>query len=338
MIYEELSDFFYAAGVSDMRRDVPRKILPGCMNTLTPISVLSNAIAASPFRVAPEIAANLASEVASKDIKLEFTNDPKVCAEYVVSKSLIRLGQSFLSALWTAAHAYIVTYQEYQIAQKKGVRYFALAESPRVVEAYTLYRRAREAVANRQHFHWPPEARKPIRYPFEHSDGYAANELFLVAISWVMHHEIAHARLEHEEFALASISQELDADAEATRWVCSGEKDIHKLHKRAMGMATAVVFLLALDIHVGRRTTTTHPPSFERLMTNLDNTGLSEDQMIYSFAFVLVDIHLAQSQIKDEVDREGSFRDMCISACMLLKALGQDAVSASIEGAPKGRL
>jgi Peptidase U49 len=295
------------------------------MSTLTPISALFNAIAASPFRVAPEAAEALDIEITNKDITLEFTNDPKVYAEYVVSKALIRLGNSFLSALWAAAHAYIVTYHEYQLAQKKGVRYFVLAESPRVVEAYTLYRQAREAVARFQHFQWPAAAKKPIRYPFEHSDVYAANELFLVAISWVMHHEIAHARLKHEEFTVNSIPQELAADAEATRWICRGEKDTHRLHKRAMGIATAIVFLLALDIHVGRTTTTTHPPSFERLINNLDNTELDEDQMIYSFAFVLADIHISESSVPGEIDRDGSFRDMCVSACMLLRELGQDA-------------
>lgn len=294
------------------------------MTTLTPISVLFGAIAASAFRVAPEAAARLEAEIARLRISLEYSDDPQVYAEYVVSDAKVRLGVPFLSALWTAAHAYIVTYHEYQLAQRKGARYFSLAQVPRVVDAYTLYRSAREAVAQCKSFAWPHDATKPLRYPFEHSDGYAANELFLVAVSWIIHHEIAHGRLGHEELTVASRLQETQADSAATRWICEGESDNLRLHKRAMGVGTAIVFLLALDLQVGRLSTTTHPPSFERLMSNLDLVGLGDDQMIYAFAFVLVDIHVAEHSINDDdIDRDGTFRDMCVSACMQLRSLAQ---------------
>lgn len=294
------------------------------MTTLTPISVLFNAIASSAFRVAPEAAARLEAEIARLNISLEYSDDPKVYAEFVVSESKVRLGVPFLSALWTAAHAYIVTYHEYQTAQRKGERYFSLGQVPRVADAYTLYRGAREAVALCKPFAWPQGATKPLRYPFEHSDGYAANELFLVAIAWIVHHEIAHGRLGHEEITVASRLQETEADEAATRWICDGETDNLRLHKRAMGVGAAIVFLLALDLQVGRLSTTTHPPSFERLMNNLDAVRLDEDQMIYAFAFVLVDIHVAEHGIADgDIDRDGTFRDMCVSVCMLLRSLSR---------------
>lgn len=296
------------------------------MRTLTPISALFNAITESPYRVAPEVAAELDAEIATLNITLEFADDPKVYAEFVVSQAIVRLGVPFLSALWTAAHAYIVTYDEYQIAHRKGERYFSLGKIPRVTKAYSLYRSAREAVASFKPFLWPHGAAKPLRYPFEHSDGYVANEVFLVAIAWIIHHEIAHARLGHEELTVASTMQEVEADTSATRWICAGEADNQRLHKRAMGVGAAIVFLLALDLQVGRMTATTHPPSFERLINNLDITGLGEDEMIYAFAFVLVDIHIAEHDIAEDINRDGTFRDMCVSACMLLRSLGQHGV------------
>ena len=122
---------------------------------------------------------------------------------------------------------------------------------------------------------------------------------------------------------VASIAEEVDADKSATRLICAGEADNQRLHKRAMGVGAAVVFLLALDLQAGRTTTTTHPPSFERLLNNLDLTGLHENQMIYAFAFVLVDIHVAEQGIGEDIDRNGTFRDMCVSACMLLRSLGR---------------
>ena len=298
------------------------------MKTLTPISELFNAIAASPFRVAPEAATGLEGEIENLNITLEFTDKPEIYADYVAStdNAKIRLGVPFISALWAAAYAYIVAYHEYQIAQRKGERYLALGKIPRVADAYQLYRSARDAVASCEQFQWPQGARKPLRYPFEHSDGYKANELFLVAISWIIHHEIAHARLGHNKLTVASIAEEVDADKSATRTICAGEADNQRLHKRAMGVGAAIVFLLALDLQAGRTTTTTHPLSFERLLNNLDLTGLDEDQMIYDFAFVLVDIHIAEKGINEDIDRNGKSRDMCVSACMLLRSLGQQGV------------
>jgi hypothetical protein len=294
------------------------------MRTLTPISSLFPAIAASPFRVAPEAAHELERELGERKIELEFTDKPLVYAEYIPERYTIRLGVSFLSALWASAHAYIIAYHEYQAAQRAGATYFSLGESARVMDAYLLYREARNTVAQRQHFAWPVKAAKPQRYPFEHTDGHMANELFLVAVAWIMHHEIAHARLGHDELTTSQIGEEVAADTSATHWVCDGEHDIQRLHKRAMGIATATMFLLSLDLQVGRLTTTSHPPSYERLINNIDIARLEDDQMLYSFAFVLLDIHLAENGLVDRIDRTGTFRDMCVSACMLLHSLGRD--------------
>jgi hypothetical protein len=140
-----------------------------------------------------------------------------------------------------------------------------------------------------------------------------------VAISWIIHHEIAHARLEHQEVTVTSVQQENEADNAATRWVCCGTQETQPLHKRAMGMVTAVLLLIAYDLEVQRTHSRTHPPSFERLILNLDATGLGEDEMIYAFAFNLVEIHLFQSGVPYEIDREGTFRDMCVSACLALR-------------------
>jgi hypothetical protein len=293
------------------------------MVRLSPITRLFPVIAAAPFRVAPEKAQDLTTQIDTRDISLEFVDDPTVLAEYSVAKRLVRLGIPFLEALWSGAHVYIVAFHEYQAAQRKGERFFELGKSKRVADAYVLYRHFLKATAARQSVEWPEGASRPIRYPFEHSDGHFANETFLVAVAWIMHHEIAHARLDHEEASAVSKLQESDADRAATEWVCAGEREQLPLYKRAMGMVSAVVFLLALDLHMGRLTSSTHPPSFERLMKNLETTGLGENELVFAFAFVLVDIHIAAEKVPGDIDREGSFQDMCASACLLLHRLSR---------------
>ena len=293
------------------------------MVRLSPITRLFPVIASAPFRVAPENAQDLAMQIDARDISLEFVDDPMVLAEYSVAKRLVRLGVPFLEALWSAAHVYIVAFHEYQAAQRIGERFFELGKAKRVADAYILYRHFLEATAARQSAEWPKDASRPIRYPFEHSDGHLANEMFLVAVAWIMHHEIAHARLDHEEESAVSKLQESDADRAATQWVCAGEREQLPLYKRAMGMVSAVVFLLALDLRMGRLTSTTHPPSFERLIKNIETTGLGENELVFAFAFVLVDIHIASEKLPGEIDREGSFQDMCVSACLLLHGLSR---------------
>jgi hypothetical protein len=114
-----------------------------------PDSTLYGAVAASPFRVAPEAADRLQLEIEQRNIELEFTAAPDVLADYVPTRATVRLGVSFLSALWAAAYAYIVAYHEYQHAQRTGAKYFALGSVPRLAEAYRLYQQALDAVSRR---------------------------------------------------------------------------------------------------------------------------------------------------------------------------------------------
>lgn len=285
----------------------------------SPIIGLLSTIASSPFRVAPEAAADLDNLISAKSLSLEFCDDPRLFAEVLPSKGLIRLGVPFLEVLWSAAHAYIVIFHEYQQAYALNQTMFEVGGTPRTEAAYRLYRELLQAHATGKPITWPSLEIVPAQFPKEGSDAYVANELFLVAISWVIHHEIAHARLEHQEVTVASILQENEADQAATRWICVGTQETQPLHKRSMGIVIAVLVLLAYDIEAGRTHSKTHPPTFERLILNLDATGLGQDEMIYAFAFVLLEIHLVQSKISYEVDKEGTFRDMCVSACLAIR-------------------
>lgn len=285
----------------------------------SPINELLNAIASSPFRVAPEAADKLNDVISEKTLFLEFCDDQRLFAELLPKKALIRLGVPFLEVLWSAAHAFIVIFSEYQSENKLGQSMFDVGGTPRREMAYRLYRELLEAHTARKPIEWPSKEILPMRFPQEGTDNFVANELFLVAISWIIHHEIAHARLAHQEVTVAPIFEENQADQAATRWIFENEQETQPQHKRAMGVATAVLVLLAYDLEAGRTHSITHPPTFERLILNLDATGLGDNEMIYAFALVLLEIHLVQYEIKYEIDRESSFQEMCVSACLALR-------------------
>lgn len=285
------------------------------------IEPLMNAIAASPFRVAPEAEGQLAEEIGKRQIRLEFVDNLAIYAEYIPSKSLVRLGTPYLEVLWAACHAFIVIFDEYEKANKRGDEYFNVGAIPRTSAAYSLYRQLLQAHIAKEKIEWSRPELMPIQFPEPNTDGYVANELFLTAVSWVVHHEIAHARLGHEELSINSVLQESDADRAATAWVCGETTEPGPLFKRAMGVVSALLHLLSYDLQQGRVRWTTHPPTYERLVANLDRLGFEESHKVYAFGFVLLEILLAQHEIQLKVDREGSFHDMLASACFTVRSL-----------------
>ena len=86
-----------------------------------------------------------------------------------------------------------------------------------------------------------------------------------------------------------------------------------------MGIVAALLLLIAYDLEVPRAQSSTHPPPFERLILNLDAINLGENEMVYGFAFKLVEIHLLQSRVPYEINRTGTFRKMFVSACLALR-------------------
>lgn len=286
----------------------------------SPIIELMHPIAASPFRVAPAAIAALEAVIASKSIKLELSLAARTEAKLIISTKLVHLGIPFLEVLWAAAHAYIVIFQECQHANARGEVMFSIGERPRTAKAYALYRTLLTARAAGELIDWPSLEIRPERLPSENSDVFIANEVFLVAVSWLIHHEIAHARLGHQaELKVLSLQEEQQADQEASQWVFQESAEPLASQKRAMGVVTAVLVLIACELEKPPTHSNSHPPSFERLIVNLDAAGLEENAMPYAFAFKLVEIHLLQSGVPHEIERTGTFREMLVSACLLLR-------------------
>ena len=288
----------------------------------SPIEPLMNAIAASPFRIAPDAADALSQEVDALNITMEFVNNPKKFAEYSPDTATVRLGTQYLEVFWSAAHAFIVVFDEYEKANKRGEQFFQVGADERTRAAYALYRQLLQAHVRMEPLNWPNSAVRPVQFPEPDTDVHIANELFLTAVSWVVHHEIAHARLRHEYVTVNSVSQESDADRAATDWILSGTQDSGSLFKRAMGVTCALLHLLAYDLEHARVTFTTHPPTYERLAANLDRMGFEPSHKVYAFAFVLLEILLAQHGVEVEANRQAPFHEMLASACLRVRSLG----------------
>lgn len=286
------------------------------------IEPLLHAIAASPFRVAPEIEGRLSEVVERRRITLEYVDDLDTYAEYIPKQALIRLGTPFLEVLWASSYAFVVIFDEYEQANKRRDSFFHVGATTRTSSAYSLHRHLLEAHVAKTRVNWPLPEFRPVQFPEQNTDGHVANELFLTAISWIIHHEIAHARLDHEELTVNSALQESEADRAATDWLYAAADDSGPVLKRALGVACANLHLLAYDLQSNRVRWTTHPPTYERLLLNLDRIGLDENNRVYAFGFVLLEILLAHHGIAVNVNREESFHEMLATACFTVRSLG----------------
>jgi hypothetical protein len=163
-------------------------------------------------------------------------------------------------------------------------RFLNAAETKRASEtAATALAWVEDAITSGQVTGSP--SRLPRRAPYPLPPGadqdieLAATELALCAAGWVMHHELAHARLGHIGSSIASLMKEKEADQAATEWLINSITG-SAAKKRSVGIAVATITLLRLEEAVGRGTRAgrfTHPPAIERLHTALSDVRIDDD-------------------------------------------------------------
>jgi hypothetical protein len=82
-------------------------------------------------------------------------------------------------------------------AQKSGAQAFRPAGDPALAGALDLYEWALAAVSMKTIQPWPEDAPRPVAKPDRESALHVASEIFLVAVAWILLHEIAHIELKH---------------------------------------------------------------------------------------------------------------------------------------------
>jgi hypothetical protein len=106
-----------------------------------------------------------------------------------------------------------------------------------------------------------------------------ATELALCGAGWVMHHELAHARLNHLQPGVDILSTEEEADREATEWLLAGAAGA-AVKKRSLGIAVATLTLVRLEDRIGRVPNPDgsydYPAAIERLRIALGDRRIDE--------------------------------------------------------------
>ncbi|MGE8283982.1 MAG: phage exclusion protein Lit family protein [Stenotrophomonas lactitubi] len=267
----------------------------------SPVLIFASQIAGSAFAVAPEREEELLA--AAPTFSLALSNDRGFYIRVNMSTHEATLPIATLEYLWACAYLFWVLYQEYVAAQERGDELLDLSDRRYVRGAIDAFNWTRNNQAVSGVESWPQTLPRPTRMDGDSAVS-AANELFLMAIAWIIHHEIAHVRADHSALHRTyAVKQELEADEMATDWILGKCDDPGLRKKRQLGMVTALLAMQLLDEPPGADTyVSTHPPTVERLYACLERARVDDDGAPRAFAAIALQLQLSQYELSIPLD------------------------------------
>lgn len=286
----------------------------------SPVFVLDKYITKAPFGVAPEKAEHLNEKVSN--IEIAFLDD-RGDFVFEIAATTVSISAGALNLLWSAGYSYSLLYRGFVQAQQAGETEYRPTSEHRTADALRLYEWAVKGVYANRLENWPASLPQPIAEPVPASDTHMGTELFLVAVAWILLHEVGHVELGHPTKAVGATSkqEEHQADAFATDWLLSELTDDALITKRALGIAVANIVLVAIDLNRGSFDSSTHPPSYERLHRNLRSRQLSEESPVHAFVAVMIQAHLAVCAIENSLEESAPFDSQVDDMCFRLSRI-----------------
>ena len=292
----------------------------------SPVFSLDREIASAPFAAAPEKAQKL--QTISKSITLVFDDqraDFSIAAVTRGDHQFVKASAGALNLLWCASYAYWLLYQGYIESQRAGGTQYRASEHPEGAEAVHLYRWALDSVLKPILGPWPVAAPAPAKSPEPNSSIHVANEIFLVAVGWILLHEIGHHHLRHANDPIGPTAkqEEFDADRFATDWILDDVSDPAVLLKRSLGIAVANVLLITLDLSRASFESVSHPPSYERFQRNLRERQLREEHPVHAFGAAMLQTTLTTFGVDIHLDLDATFDGFVDDLCFQLHQFAQ---------------
>lgn len=274
----------------------------------SPILTLEPYIRAAAVLIAPERKTELDTLVSEKTLHLVLTDEVKDIA-IDVDSGRVRLGLSALEHLWACALFYHCLYSDYAATQRTAALKFDVSAHPRTLTSMELLNWTIRQWKAGERNPWPSPLR-PLPEPEEYSDSHCANELFLCALAWTVHHEYAHSILNHPNRELVNAQQEeRDADLAAVDWIFRDAPTHKHLRKRALGVVIGILALDGLEFAQGDPSATSHPKAFERLAHCLNKYSRPDDDEAFAFALCGMQFNQSQRGVESALDGD-SFRSI----------------------------
>ncbi len=291
----------------------------------SPIYEIIQHIFGSIIAIAPEKTNEILGLIFGHDVKFSLENRERFDFAVKLSESKISVSLQGLEFLWATSYAYYVIYQTAALPENQSKGVLSLLDHPETCTAAKLLQwavdRETSKVAN---IPWPSDCPKPQRSAessgLSNSNAtWVAQEMFLCAVGWILHHELAHIRLGHRDIPLDSLKEETEADKLATETLVQGITDKDHLFKRGLGITNALLALCCLDMETRdvqwSNIPRSHPNVAERLFRALGHQALANQSDVYTFAVYILKLHFDHLGIeihpRDYADVKCCLSDYC---------------------------
>lgn len=301
---------------------------------VNPIHILLDHFFPSLEKIAPEKAADLRRVMDEHRVTFKIEDREDSFFFFAnPSEKTITAGVGSMGRLWATAYGYFCLYTLVANIAKDDIHTVHdvdLRQDERITKAATLL----EWTINVEHeiadltaqkkevpsaFEWPIDLPKPSPNPPHASDNQVADELFLCAGAFILHHELAHIRLGHRASwdAKKMRAIEDEADMAAANWLLEGlRQEDDKFVKRVLGVALALSWMASLSVYVPEDKVN-HPPSCQRLHRVISEFVFDPQHVAWAFVSTILRASMeARKMTYDEQREAASFKDdveYCIS-------------------------
>lgn len=262
------------------------------------------------FKLVPQALAAIAPErvdalkAATADVSLRITNEGRFLCDFNPDARTISIDRQVIELIWASAYGYYVLYSVLQeVKNPTTAVVIDLTANPRSHHAMHLLKWAVSNHIGKTDVPWPAELPRPIPGLTDTSDEHVADEIALCALSFLLHHELAHARLGHSPLppGVDSILQEREADYAAADWILGplSAVDPHGsvFVKRSLGITIALATMVGLGIQRGYHGGETHPRDFDRMTQTLEKHLNEPHHVVWAFALAILKLHIDQKRI-----------------------------------------
>jgi hypothetical protein len=206
-------------------------------------------VAASPFRIAPERADEMAQRLAEAGVvELLFVDGHARFVAMPGEHPHIRVSAAGLASLWALSY---VAYRFMDVGSRAAASPEGRLAGQLVVYAHPAYRDLVEFARRlyQADESWVDELPRPVQSAAIGTIDGCANNLFLAATSWVLLHEIGHMTLGHNRLMSESqrLSQEEQADRFAILWPLEKCPSAREREFRVLAIIIALAWLFLFE-------------------------------------------------------------------------------------------
>ena len=261
--------------------------------------------------VAPEKRGDVIDSLYDGNIEIEIIETRKTIAEYCPSQRKIRFGTRLLELLWAQAYAYYVFYTEHLAnVHPQGQIINDPHHKPEVRRAMELLRWATQEMVHRWEKPYPADLPSPEQEPEYESPSHVAQELSLVGVGFILHHELAHYYLQHG-FG-GDCNQEKDADYASIDWIMENiDHQSPEYEKRALGSSIALINLVIRGIYTGHHGGESHPKDYNRLIYTIERHVPPMNDKIWAFIASMLSLHMQNAGLPGIEQEFGNFYEWC---------------------------